>query len=534
MKKEHTKGKLKPEETTSVLGKGIENLIDDISKTSEKEKKPKKIVPIIKIEASEEKNEKSQLGIISDKDEFSEWFTELMIKAELADYTDVSGCMVLRPYSYTLWEKIVSEVDKRFKKLGVQNAYFPLFIPEKLLNKEKEHVEGFSPEVAWVTQSGETPMAERLAVRPTSETIMYPSYAKWIRSWRDLPLKINQWNNVVRWEFKHPVPFFRTREFLWNELHTVNASEKESLEEGKEIMTAYEDVTENLMALYGVYGRKTEGEKFAGAVFSEKVHYIMANGKVLEGCPFHHDGQNFAKAYDIQFLDKSGEKQYGWQNTYAISTRMLGVMFAIHADEKGLILPPKIAPNAIVIVPIIFEDTKKKVIAEANKIAEELKECNAFVDSREEYKAGFKFNEWELKGIPLRIEIGPKDIEKGEVFVTRRDNLKKEAVKIKDLREKMPEILKDIQKNLFAKSKNLFESKIERVETLQALKKVIESKKVAVSPMCKNEKCEEMIKYETKGAKALFIDDKNKVKPSQKCAICGKPAEYNLYIGKSY
>jgi len=377
-------------------------------------------------------------------------------------------------------------------------------------------------------------MAERLAVRPTSETIMYPSYAKWIRSWRDLPLKINQWNNVVRWEFKHPVPFFRTREFLWNELHTVSATEKEALEEGKQIIDAYNDVTENIMALYGLYGRKTESEKFAGAVFSEKVHYIMANGKVLEGCPFHHDGQNFAKAYDIQFLDKDGKKQYGWQNTYAISTRMLGVMFAIHSDEKGLILPPRIAPNPIVIIPIIFEDTKAKVIAEAKKIAKELEEFNAFVDSREEYKSGFKFSEWELKGIPLRIEIGPRDIEKSEVVITRRDTMQKETIKIKDLKQKIPIILEDIQNSLFKKSKIIFEERVKKAETLEQLKKIIENKKVGISPMCKDEKCEETLKFETKGAKTLFIDNKNLVKSNQKCIICNNSAEYNVYIGKSY
>jgi prolyl-tRNA synthetase len=477
---------------------------------------------------------KNELGITADKDDFSDWFTELMIKAELADYTEVSGCMVFRPYSYAVWEKIVAETDKRFKKLGVKNAYFPLFIPEKLLNKEKEHVKGFSPEVAWVTQSGDTPMAERLAVRPTSETIMYPSYSKWIRSWRDLPLKINQWNNVVRWEFKHPVPFFRTREFLWNELHTVCATEKESLEEGKQIISAYNEVTENLMALYGIYGRKTENEKFAGAVFSEKVHYIMANGKVLEGCPFHHDGQNFAKAYDIQFLNKEGKKEYGWQNTYAISTRMLGIMFAIHADSKGLVLPPKMAPNPIVIVPIIFDDTKDKVIKEANKILEDLKDYNPFIDSREEYKAGFKFNEWELKGIPLRIEIGPKDIESGEVFVYRRDTGIKEKIKIKELNKKIPAILEDIQKNLFNKSKKVLEEKIEKAENLEKLKKVIEDKKVGISPLCKKVKCEERLKFETNGAKTIFIDDKNKVKSSDKCIICKEKADYWVYIGKTY
>jgi len=479
------------------------------------------------------KEEKKEIGITADKDEFSEWFTQLMLKADLADYSEVSGCMVFKPSSYALWEKVIQECDKKFKKIGVKNAYFPLLIPEKFLNKEKEHVEGFSPEVAWVTQAGDTKLSERLAVRPTSETIMYPSYSKWIRSWRDLPLKINQWNNVVRWEFSHPVPFFRTREFLWNELHTVLATEKEALEEGKDILNVYDGFCNEFMALYGMAGKKTEREKFAGGVASTKLHYILQSGRVIEGPCFHYDGQNFAKAYNIKFLDEKGKEQYAYQNTYAISTRMLGAMFAIHSDDRGLILPPKMAPNQIVIVPIIFEDSKKEVLREAEKISKSFEEFGAFIDSRDNYKPGFKFNEWELKGIPLRIEIGPKDIKEGTVDVTRRDNGKKEKIKIKELVKKAPEILNDIQNSLFKKSEKIFKEKIEKTNTIQGLKKIIENKKVGIVPLCKNEKCEEMIKAETKGAKALFIDETQEVK-SEKCIICNKPAEYFIYAGKSY
>jgi prolyl-tRNA synthetase len=478
-----------------------------------------------------DKEEKKSLGITAEKDDFSEWFTQLMIKADLADYSDVSGCIIFKPSSYEIWEKIKQEVDKRFKVLGIRNSYFPLLIPEKLLMKEKEHVEGFSPEVAWVTRAGNSELSEKLAVRPTSEAIMYPSYSKWIRSWRDLPLRLNQWNNVVRWEFTHPVPFLRTREFLWNELHTACATEKESLEEGKKVMAAYNDVTENIMALHGIYGRKTEREKFAGAVFSEKIHYILPNGKSIEGCPFHHDGQNFAKAYNIKFIDKNEKESYVWQNTYAISTRMLGVMFAIHSDGKGLILPPKMALNPIVIVPIIFDDSKDKVLKKAREIAEKLD--GSFVDEREGYNPGFKFNDWEMKGIPLRLEIGPKDLEKNQVVAVRRDNGKKELIKIPDLGKKVPAILEDIQKSLFARSKKLLESKVERADTLAVLKKVIDSKKVGVTPLCNKEACEDMMKSETKGAKALFIADE-KVKKGTKCIICGAPASYYVYAGKSY
>lgn len=482
----------------------------------------------------ESKKEKTnEKGITAEKDDFSEWFSELMIKADLADYTDVSGCIVFKPASYALWDKVREEVDKRFKKIGVKNVYFPLFIPEKYLNKEKDHVEGFSPEVAWVETAGNTKLSERLAVRPTSETIMYPSYSKWIRSWRDLPLRYNQWNNVVRWEFKHPVPFFRTREFLWNELHTCLASESEALEEGNQVLEAYNDVTENLMALYGVRGRKTENEKFAGAVFSEKIHYIMQNGKCLEGCPFHFDGQNFAKAYDIKFLDKDGKEQYVYQNTYAISTRMLGIMFAIHSDDKGLILPPKMAINKAVIVPILFEDSAKKVLTEAKKIEKDLEEFGAFVDERDNYKPGFKFNEWELKGIPIRIEIGPKDLENKQVVLVRRDTLQKEIVKISDIKKRITVLLDEIQNNLFEKSKKTFTSKLSKASSLEELKKVIDDKKVGLVPMCKGGECEDLLKVKTGGAKALWIDESKKIK-SEKCIVCDEKAAYFVYSGKSY
>lgn len=478
------------------------------------------------------KKEKSELGLTAEKDDFSEWFTQLMVKAGLSDYTDVSGCMVFKPDSYEIWEKIKIEVDKKFKPLGVRNCCFPLLIPEKFLNKEKEHVKGFSPEVAWVTEAGNTKLAERLAIRPTSETIMYPSYSKWIRSWRDLPLRYNQWNNVIRWEFSHPVPFFRTREFLFNELHTVLTTEKEALKEGHEILEIYNKFCTDYLALYGIAGKKTEREKFAGGVASWKLHYILSNGKVIEGPCFHYDGQNFAKAYDIKFLNEKGKEQYCWQNTYAISTRMLGTMFATHADDKGLIIPPKIAINSVVIIPIMPESSKE-IIKTAEKIAKDLKEFSPIIDSRENYTPGFKFNEWELKGIPIRIEIGPKDIEKNQAIVVRRDTSKKEAVSLDNLKKDVSKKLEDIQKLLFQKSKELFESKIEKADSLDNLKKIIERKKVGIVPLCNSEKCEEIMKFETKGAKAIFISEKDKIK-SEKCIICKKQADYWVYTGKTY
>lgn len=474
---------------------------------------------------------KDSKGIIAEMDDFSKWFSELMIKADLADYTAVSGCIIFKPASFELWERIKQEVDLRLKKIGIRNSYFPLFIPEKFLNVEKEHVKGFVPEVAWVEKAGNTKLNERLAVRPTSEAIMYPSFSKWIRSWRDLPLRLNQWNNVVRWEFNNPVPFFRTREFLWNEIHTANATEKEALQEGKEVMKAYNEVTEGLMALYGVYGRKTEKEKFAGADFSEKVHYVLPNGKALEGVPFHSDGQNFAKAYDIKYLDENGKEQYVWQNTYAISTRMLGVMFAVHSDEKGLVIPPRIALRKIVVVPILFEDSKKKVLAESEKIRKELEEEGCFIDARDNVNPGFKFNEWELKGIPIRIEIGPRDLEKKQAIVVRRDTLEKKFVKISSLKKEIEKLLEEIQNNLFEKSKKLYKSKLKSASSLVEMKKVISNKNLCVVPLCNDGKVEEKMKEET-GAKALYIDSK-KIK-SEKCIVSGKKADYFVVAGRSY
>ncbi|MDO8460753.1 MAG: proline--tRNA ligase [Nanoarchaeota archaeon] len=479
---------------------------------------------------------KDEKGITAEKeDDFTDWFTQLMIKAELADYTDVSGCIVFRPASYAIWEKIKEECDIRFKKLGVKNAYFPLFIPEHVLVKEQEHIEGFSPEVAWVTHAGDTKLSERLAVRPTSETIMYESYSKWIRSWRDLPLKLNQWNNVVRWEFKHPVPFLRTREFLWNEGHTVYATKKEAESEKDQIIGIYKEVCEEFLALPSLIGKKSDKEKFAGAEYTISMEFYMPNGKCIQGPDFHHDGQNFAKAYNIKFLNKVGKEEYAYQNTWAITTRMLGVTFAIHSDKKGLILPPRIAVNKVVIVPIFFGDSKEKVLKKAKEVGNSLSELGAIVDEREEYSAGYKFNDWELKGIPLRIEIGPKDLEKDSVVLVRRDNGEKESVKIKDVKKKVEGLLEDIQTSLFKRADKLLRENILRVSSASELKKAIAGKKIAFAPLCRKRGCEDMIKFESVGGKVLNIpEEQPKELGKSKCVICGDKAEYFGYVGKSY
>ncbi len=478
---------------------------------------------------------KNTKGITIKKQEnFSEWYQQLMIKAELADYSSVSGCLVFRPASYQIWEKVKDECDKQFKKIGIKNCYFPLFIPEKSFEKEEEHVEGFTPEVAWVTQTGNTKLNEKLAIRPTSEAIMYESYSKWIRSWRDLPLKLNQWCNVVRWEFNNPVPFFRTREFLWNEAHTALATKKEAIEEGEKMLNAYSKVCEKFMALPGIIGTKTEKEKFAGAEFSKKIHYNLPNGKVIEGPCFHHDGQNFSKAYEIKFLNKKEEEEYVWQNTYAISTRMLGTMFAIHSDNQGLIIPPKMAEDKMVIIPILIKDKKEKILKEAEKIKKQLKNFSPILDKREEYSPGWKYSEWELKGIPIRIEIGPKDLEKKSVMVVKRNTKEKKQIKIKELKKEIPKILEEIQKELYEKAKKSLKGSIEKTENKKEMVKLIKEGKMVKIPLSKSKEIEDRLKTETGGAKTLFIDPKSTSVKGKDCIISKKQADYWVYVGKTY
>lgn len=470
---------------------------------------------------------------IKKADNFSDWYRQVITKSDFVDYTEVSGCIAFRPMAYAVWEIIVKETDKRLKSAGIQNAYFPMFIPERLLAKEAEHVEGFSPEVAWVTHTGDTKLDERLAVRPTSETIMYESFKKWIRSWRDLPLRLNQWNSVVRWEFKHPVPLLRSREFLWNEGHTVFATEKKAAAERDQILGIYEEITKDFLALPGIIGKKTDKEKFAGALASYSIEHLLPDGRAIQGPDFHSDGQNFAKAFDIKFVDRNEKMQYAWQNTFAISTRELGVMAAIHSDDKGLILPPKVAPVQVVIIPIFDTKTKKKVLAEANKI--EKATASSFrvqVDDRDGYSPGWKFNDWELKGVPLRIEIGPKDIEAKQVVFVRRDTGKKEPVKISKLKDEVPKALEDIQKSLYNKAKKHLDDNTHKVKTLAEFKKAIEKGGFVQSYWCGARECEDKIKDDT-GAKITNIPF-NQGKITGDCLCCGKKGKMIVNFARSY
>lgn len=475
------------------------------------------------------KEKKSKEGLTVKKEEnISDWYTEVVQKAELSDYSPVKGFMIIRPNAYSIWEKIQEFFNSYLKKKKIRNAYFPLLIPESFFKKEAEHAKGFEPELAWIEKKEE---GERLAIRPTSETIIYDSYSKWIRSWRDLPLKLNQWCNVLRWEVKQTKPFLRTREFLWQEGHCVYETEEECDKEVLEILNEYKKVCEELLAVPVLIGKKTDAEKFAGAHYTMTVEALMPDGKALQMGTSHNLGQGFAKAFGIKFKDKNEKIQIPWQSSWGISTRMIGSVILLHGDDKGLILPPKLADNKIVIVPILFKKKEAAVLKKANEINKKLSIFNAFIDEREEYSPGWKFNEWEMKGIPIRIELGPRDLEKNQVVLVRRDNGKKEFVKVEDLEKKVKQTLDNIQKSLYQKAKKHLDSSIKKTNKLDEFIKIIKNKQIALVPFCGEVKCEDWIKEKTQGANSRLIDQE---KSGKKCIYCNKKSKMLVYFSKSY
>ena len=479
----------------------------------------------------------SDTGITVKKSEdFSEWYTQVVQKSELADYAPIKGCMIFRENSYAIWEKIQEIFNQKIKSTGHKNVYFPLFIPESLLKREAEHFQGFTPEVAWVTTGGDSPLEERLAIRPTSETIMYATYSKWIRSWRDLPLKLNQWCSVVRWETKATKLFLRTREFLWQEGHTVHATKEEADQEVMEILNAYKDVVETYLAIPVLAGVKTEMEKFAGALYTTALEAMMPDGKALQMGTSHQLGQNFSKVFDIKFLDQAEKEQYAWQTSWGFSTRMIGALVMVHGDDKGLVLPPRIAPTQVVIVPIPYKGTDADLItAKTKEIQEKLQKSgiSTVLDDRMEYTPGWKFNEWELKGVPIRIEIGPRDIKQKQVMLVRRDNREKTAIKEEETVTTVLKTLEEIQNNLFNKAKKLLEENITTVKTYDEFKKVLQDKGGFLrASWCGNSKCEEKIKDET-GA-TIRVVPFEKEKPFSKCVHCEEEAKEVVYFARSY
>ncbi len=464
-------------------------------------------------------------------EDFAQWYTDIVLKTELADYTAVKGFISIRPYGYEIWENIQNYADKKFKEHGIKNISMPVLIPENLLNKEKEHVEGFAPEVAWVTIGGEEELEERLCVRPTSETIFSTMYSKWLSSWRDLPFLYNQWCNVLRWE-KETRPFLRSREFLWQEGHTIHETAEEAKKFTLTMLEVYADVIENLLAIPVLKGQKTKKEQFAGAEVTYTVETLMQDGRALQGGTSHYFGQNFTKPFDVKFQNKQGEQEYAYQTSWGISTRLIGAVIMAHGDNRGLKLPPYVAPIQVVIVPIAQQ--KEKVLEEAGKIKETLaKKFRVELDSRDNYTVGYKFNDWEMKGVPVRIEIGPKEIERGEVIVTRRDTLEKMPVKIEELKEKLEELMKDIQQSMYHACQKRMEEKTTIAFNMEELEKNLNENQGYVKTMwCGSQECEDKVK-EVTGAPSRCMPFKQE-HLSDACVCCGKKADKMIVWGRQY
>jgi prolyl-tRNA synthetase len=479
----------------------------------------------------------SDTGVTVKKNvDFSEWYVEVVLKAGLADYAPVKGCMIIREDAYAVWEKIQEIVNMKIKATGHKNVYFPMFIPESFLKKEAEHFEGFTPEVAWITQGGDSPLEERLAVRPTSETIMYATFSKWIRSWRDLPLKINQWCNIVRWETKATKLFLRTREFLWQEGHTAHATSEEAEAEVMYALNEYKDVIENYLAIPVLIGTKSESEKFAGALYTTALESIMPDGKALQMGTSHNLGQHFAKVFDVKFIGEDEKDHYVWQTSWGITTRLIGAMVMVHGDDKGLIMPPKVAPVQVVIVPIPFKGAEPEAIAaKAKEIAEILKAkgISVVLDDRNEYTPGWKFHQWELKGVPIRIEIGPRDLKQQQVVMVRRDTCQKTPVKEQDILATVEKLLQEIQDNIFAKAKAILQDKTTPVQSYEEFKKTLEEKGGFIkAAWCLSPDCEAKVKDET-GA-TIRVRPFQKEEPTNNCVVCGQKAKEMVYFARSY
>lgn len=488
-------------------------------------------------------------NLTSREEDYSKWYNELVIKADLAENSGVRGCMVIKPYGYAIWERMQAELDRMFKETGHQNAYFPLFIPKSYFSKEASHVDGFAKECAVVTHyrlknaedgSGvivdpDAKLEEELIVRPTSETIIWDTYRKWIQSYRDLPLLINQWANVVRWEMRTRL-FLRTTEFLWQEGHTAHATEDEAIAEAEQMMNVYSDFAENYMAIPVVRGTKTESERFAGALETYCIEALMQDGKALQAGTSHFLGQNFAKAFDVKFAAKDGSLDYVWATSWGVSTRLMGALVMTHSDDKGLVLPPNLAPDQVVIVPIYRKDEEFEAV---DKVAKDLmknlraKGIRVKYDNRDTQKPGWKFNEYELKGVPVRIAIGPKDVEKGTVELARRDTLKKEFIKNEEAVEKIVSLMDEIQENLFNKASAYRTEHTTEVSTYEEFKEVLDSKGgFVLAHWDGTAETEEKIKNETKATIRCIPLEGDKVAGS--CMVTGKPSVEKVLFARAY
>jgi prolyl-tRNA synthetase len=478
---------------------------------------------------------KESVGIsVSKKNDFSEWYTQVVLKAKLADYAPVKGLIVLRPDGYSIWESLKDTFDKKFSQNGIRNGFLPVLIPESLLGKEQKHFAGFNPEVFWVTHSGENEVGDRLALRPTSETLAYTLYSKWIKSWRDLPLKINFWNTALRAEIKATKPFLRTSEFLWQEGHTVHTTEEEAQKEVFKILEIYKNTVEEELAIPVVTGKKSEKEKFVGAVYTTTMESIMPDGKALQMGTSHFLGQNFSKPFEVKFADKDNVEHFAWQTSWGVSWRLIGAMIMVHGDDKGLVLPPKVAPTQVVIVPIYNSDEdKKQVLEKSNEIKQKLesKSIRIHIDDRNELSPGYKFNDWEMKGVPLRIEIGPKDIPKQKVVLAKRYNKEKTDLGFDEI-EKIELILNEIQTNMLESAREEAEQNTLDISDYTEFKEKIGRGGFFNANWCGKQECEEKIKEET-GAdiRVIPFDKENK---DGKCIYCNEQSTSVPIFARGY
>ena len=474
-------------------------------------------------------SEKQFVKDIADiNEDFPRWYTDVVLKTELVDYGPVKGTMVIRPYGYAIWENIQRELDARFKKAGVKNAYFPMLIPYSYLTREAEHVEGFAPEVAVVTHAGGEQLQEPLVIRPTSETIICEMYSKWLKSYRDLPIIMNQWSNVVRWE-KATRPFLRTSEFLWQEGHTVHATEEEAVLETMKMLGVYKSFAEEILAIPVLTGKKTEKEKFAGAVATYGMESMTIDGKSLQAGTSHYLGQNFAKSFNMKFLDKDSQLKYGYSTSWGVSTRLIGALIMAHGDQRGLVLPPMVAPIQVIIIPVAAH--KGGVNEKAQEICDALiaKGVRAEVDMRDA-SAGWKFNEWEMKGVPLRLEIGPRDIENNQAMLSRRDNFEKFAVSLDGIDSYIVELLKTIQNDMFIKSKKIRDSRIVDANSMDEILEGVENKNFVRAGWCGCRECEDAVKEKTSATARVFAEKHT----AKTCAICGKEAKHTVIFARAY
>lgn len=481
------------------------------------------------------KEERLVTQITPKSEDFSRWYVDLIRRAELADYAPMKGMMVIRPYGYAIWENIQRLLDRRIKDSGHVNAYFPVFIPESFLRKEMEHLKGFAPEVAWVTHGGDDELEERLAVRPTSEAIIGFMYSRWIQSWRDLPVLINQWANVVRWE-KVTRPFLRTTEFLWQEGHTAHETLEEAQEETLRILEMYREFVETELAIPVLSGRKSDREKFAGAEATYAIEALMSDGKALQMGTSHNLGQHFARVFDIKFEDRSQKLQYVWQTSWGVSTRLIGALVMSHGDDSGLVFPPQVAPIQIILVPISIGNWKETVLPLARKIKDSLQQAGfrVFLDDRTEYTPGWKFAEWEMRGVPLRLEIGPRDIQKNQVIAVRRDNKEKTALEINGLETRIGEMLKTTQKAMFDRALAFQKENTRETDDYEEFKKIIEERRGFVrSFWCGREECEIRIKEETMATIRVIPLDQGQIRGGR-CLCCQQDASVLAYFARAY